>query len=85
MSDIRVSPDRLEKIDIGLMQLKFIAMQERNETAALGELLRPWETAMTLVPVTSADLDGAEVSWFSALCSDDYEFLGVPNGDLRSS
>lgn len=40
---------------------------------------------MTLVPVTSADLDGAEVSWFSALCSDDYEFLGVPNGDLRSS
>ncbi len=67
------------------MQLKFIAMQERNENAALGELLRPWETAMTLVPVTSADLDGAEVSWFSALCSDDYEFLGVPNGDLRSS
>lgn len=26
-----------------------------------------------------------EVSWFSALCSDDYEFLGVPDGDLRSS
>ncbi len=40
---------------------------------------------MTVVPVTSADLDGAEVSWFSALCSDDYEFLGVPDGDLRSS
>lgn len=40
---------------------------------------------MTLVPVTSADLDGAEVSWFSALCSDDYEYLGVPNGALRSS
>ena len=40
---------------------------------------------MTVVPVTSADLDAAEVSWFSALCSDDYEFLGVPNGDLRSS
>jgi alkanesulfonate monooxygenase len=40
---------------------------------------------MTIVPVTSADLDAAEVSWFSALCSDDYEFLGVPDGTLRSS
>lgn len=40
---------------------------------------------MTVVPVTSADLDASEVSWFSALCSDDYEFLGVPEGDLRSS
>jgi alkanesulfonate monooxygenase len=26
-----------------------------------------------------------EVAWFSALCSDDYEFLGVPEGALRSS
>jgi alkanesulfonate monooxygenase len=26
-----------------------------------------------------------EVSWFSALCSDDYEFLGVPDDRLRSS
>lgn len=26
-----------------------------------------------------------EVSWFSALCGDDYEFLGVPDGALRSS
>lgn len=26
-----------------------------------------------------------EVSWFSALCDDDYEFLGVPNPDLASS
>jgi alkanesulfonate monooxygenase len=26
-----------------------------------------------------------EVAWFSALCSDDYEFLGVPDGQLRSS
>jgi len=40
---------------------------------------------MTVVPVTSADLDAAEVSWFSALCSDDYAFLGVPDGSLRSS
>ncbi len=40
---------------------------------------------MSVVPVTSADLDGAEVSWFAALCSDDYEYLGVPDGTLRSS
>lgn len=26
-----------------------------------------------------------EVAWFSALCGDDYEYLGVPDGDLRSS
>lgn len=40
---------------------------------------------MSVVPITSPDLDGAEISWFSALCSDDYQFLGVPDGDLRSS
>ncbi len=26
-----------------------------------------------------------EVSWFSALCDDDYDFLGVPDPKLRSS
>jgi alkanesulfonate monooxygenase len=26
-----------------------------------------------------------EVSWFSALCDDDYEFLGVPDPNLASS
>ena len=40
---------------------------------------------MTVVPITSPDLDAAEVSWFAALCSDDYEYLGVPDGNLRSS
>ena len=40
---------------------------------------------MTIVPITSPDLDAAEVSWFAALCSDDYRHLGVPEGDLRSS
>ncbi|WP_170525696.1 LLM class flavin-dependent oxidoreductase [Ruegeria arenilitoris] len=40
---------------------------------------------MTIVPITSPNLDAAEVSWFAALCSDDYQFLGVPDGDLRSS
>jgi alkanesulfonate monooxygenase len=27
----------------------------------------------------------SEVAWFSALCDDDYEFLGVPDASLRSS
>ncbi|MEY8120576.1 LLM class flavin-dependent oxidoreductase [Falsihalocynthiibacter sp. BN13B15] len=40
---------------------------------------------MSVVPITSPSLEAAEVSWFSALCSDDYQFLGVPDGDLRSS
>ena len=26
-----------------------------------------------------------EMAWFSALCDDDYEFLGVPDPDLQSS
>ncbi|MER8373168.1 LLM class flavin-dependent oxidoreductase [Mesorhizobium sp. M1406] len=40
---------------------------------------------MTIVPITSPDLDAAEVSWFAALCSDDYRHLGVADGALRSS
>jgi alkanesulfonate monooxygenase len=30
-------------------------------------------------------VSGLEISWFSALCDDDYEFLGVPDPGLRSS
>jgi alkanesulfonate monooxygenase len=33
----------------------------------------------------SAQIPPVEVSWFSALCDDDYEFLGVPDERLRSS
>lgn len=40
---------------------------------------------MSVVPVASEALDAVEVSWFSALCSDDYAYLGVPDGALRSS
>jgi alkanesulfonate monooxygenase len=39
----------------------------------------------SIVPVKSQDLDAAEVSWFAPLCSDDYRYLGVPDGNLRSS
>lgn len=32
-----------------------------------------------------AELPPCEISWFSALCDDDYEFLGVPDPKLASS
>ena len=40
---------------------------------------------MTAVPITSHGLNAAEVSFFAALCSDDFKYLGVPDGELRSS
>ena len=40
---------------------------------------------MSIVPVQSADLDASEVSWFAPLCSDDFQFLGFPEGQYRSS
>ena len=40
---------------------------------------------MSIVPITSADLNASEVSFFSALCSDDYQYLGVPDASLKSS
>ena len=30
-------------------------------------------------------LPQAEISWFSALCDDDYQFLGVETPDLKAS
>ena len=40
---------------------------------------------MSIVPIKGADIQGAEVSWFAPLCSDDFRYLGVPEGDLRSN
>jgi alkanesulfonate monooxygenase len=40
---------------------------------------------MTDSPTAGSDLPPCEVSWFSALCDDDYEFLGVPDPMLRSN
>ena len=34
---------------------------------------------------TQAEAGAVEVAWFSDLCNGDYEFLGVPDGNLRSS
>lgn len=39
---------------------------------------------MSAIPIRTTDRQ-CEVAWFSALCSDDYEFLGVPDGALRSN
>lgn len=35
--------------------------------------------------MTTAAMGPCEISWFSALCDDDYEFLGVPDPMLASS
>ena len=40
---------------------------------------------MQVVPIRGEGLAGAEVAWFAPLCSDDFRYLGVPQGDLRSS
>lgn len=40
---------------------------------------------MSIVPVRGEAIQGAEVSWFAPLCSDDFRHLGVPSDDLRSS
>jgi alkanesulfonate monooxygenase len=60
-----------------LIYIKADATQEESSSRS--------QRIMSVVPITSPDLDACEVSWFSALCSDDYQFLGVPDGDLRSS
>ena len=35
--------------------------------------------------MTAANRSGPEVAWFSALCDDYYDYLGVPDSTLRSS
>jgi alkanesulfonate monooxygenase len=38
-----------------------------------------------MVEIRSEHLDGAEVAWFAPICSDDYEYLGVPDNRLKST
>jgi alkanesulfonate monooxygenase len=38
-----------------------------------------------MVNVRSAHLTGSEVAWFAPICSDDYEYLGVPDNRLKST
>jgi len=46
---------------------------------------RPATPATPAPRIRSATSRAVEVAWFSALCSEDYEFLGVPDGSLRSN
>lgn len=39
---------------------------------------------MGRIAIRSKDIDGAEIAWFAPLCSDDYEFLGVPENQYKS-
>ncbi len=46
----------------------------------------PDQTTTNSSPIAIRTTDRkVEVAWFSALCGDDYEYLGVPDGALRSS
>jgi alkanesulfonate monooxygenase len=38
-----------------------------------------------VIEIRSPHLTGAEVAWFAPICSDDYEFLGVPDNRLKST
>lgn len=38
-----------------------------------------------MIAIRSPQLTGAEVSWFAPICSDDYEYLGVPENRLKST
>jgi alkanesulfonate monooxygenase len=38
-----------------------------------------------MIEIRSPQVDGAEVAWFAPLCSDDYEYLGVPDDRLKST
>lgn len=40
---------------------------------------------MTVVKIHSPDLDAAEVAWFAPLCNEDFRYLGVHDGEYRSS
>jgi alkanesulfonate monooxygenase len=38
-----------------------------------------------VIEIRSPHLTGAEVAWFAPICSDDYEYLGVPDNRLKST
>ncbi len=38
-----------------------------------------------MIEIRSPHLTGSEVAWFAPICSDDYEFLGVPDNRLKST
>jgi alkanesulfonate monooxygenase len=38
-----------------------------------------------MIDIRSPHLTGAEISWFAPICSDDYQYLGVPDDALKST
>ena len=38
-----------------------------------------------MIDIRSSHLDGAEIAWFAPICSDDYQYLGVPDDSLKST
>lgn len=40
---------------------------------------------MSNIPITSKDLDGAEISWFAPLCNGDFEYMGQFDDHLKSN
>ena len=40
---------------------------------------------MNKIPITSRNLEGAEISWFAPLCNGDFEFMGEFDDNLKSN
>lgn len=40
---------------------------------------------MSKIPITSKDLNGAEISWFAPLCNGDFEYMGQFDDHLKSN
>ena len=38
-----------------------------------------------MIEIRSPHLTGDEVAWFAPICSDDYEFLGVPDNKYKAN
>jgi alkanesulfonate monooxygenase len=57
---------------------------DRFSPLAYGLLPEEHHGMKSSLPIRTTER-ACEVAWFAALCGDDYEFLGVPDGRLRSS
>jgi alkanesulfonate monooxygenase len=54
-------------------------------TANSQQLLSDYFLETIMIDIRSKHLTGAEVSWFAPLCSDDYDYLGVPDNRFKST
>ncbi len=74
--------------------IPIVGTQNPKRIAEIGDAMKPQWTRADWYRVLEASMGRrsavmsereCEVSWFSALCDDDYEFLGVPDPKLKSS